>query len=642
MAQVYFNTKRGVTATFDLFIRSAARPFYVACGLSDVLLELEKFRFSEEDINYLRGLALFEKDFLEYLRNFRFKGEVWGIREPEIVFPQEPILHVTGNIIETQVVESMLLNRINLATTLATKAARVVMAAKGRGVYDFSLRRTQGGEASLSAAKYSYIVGAKGTSNLLAGCKYGIPVVGTMAHSFVMSFEREIESFFAFARQFPTKSILLIDTYDTQKGIENAIRVARYLKKIGITLLGVRLDSGNIAEEAKRVRMILDKEGFIDTIIFASGNLDEYRIRDLINKRAPVDAFGVGTNMGCSADRPFTDVIYKLVEIQGDDGKFIPAMKLSKGKTTLPGKKQVFRIYSRRGVIEKDVIASSDERIKGEKLLFRLMHNGKCCFSERSILEQRRLFERKFALLPSYLKQIDARKSYPVVVSPILQRIVRSTKKAIKERIKEKVVFFDVDTQHDFLSSQGALYVPGAERVVKNLVRLTNVAEKKKILVISSRDTHSRDDPEFKDFPSHCIRGTKGSRKISGTLLAKHKVVSFRKVYPEKKLKLLSEQVEQIILEKNTINVLSNPNTLLLLNILLPDRIYVYGVATDYCVKAVVEGLVANNFTVTLVTDAVKEINYKEKKELFRIWRKRGVEFLTTDKVIQRVSARGR
>ena len=314
MAQVYFKQKQDSLAVFDLFIRSQNRPFYIACGIDDALSALEDFTFHKEDIDYLRSLGLFEEEFISYLKNFKFNGDVWALDEPEIVFSAEPIIRVKANIIEAQIIESILLNKINLAVTLATKSARVVMAAKGKAVYDFSLRRTQGLEASLAAAKYSYISGAEGTSNVYAGFMYKIPVAGTMAHSFVMSFEREAESFLAFSKQYPAKSILLIDTYNVNEGIQNAIKISRYLRKLGCTLLGIRLDSGDLINDAKKVRALLDKDGLIDTCIFASGNLDEYKIDELIKKNAPIDAFGVGTNMGCSADLPFTDVIYKLVE----------------------------------------------------------------------------------------------------------------------------------------------------------------------------------------------------------------------------------------------------------------------------------------------------------------------------------------
>ncbi|MDD5584258.1 MAG: nicotinate phosphoribosyltransferase, partial [Candidatus Omnitrophica bacterium] len=248
MAQAYFQHKPEALATFDIFIRSAKRPFYVACGIDDALKFAQEMHFTKEDIDYLRTLKLFNDDFLEYLKQFTFKGEIWAVDEPEIVFPQEPLLRVTANLIEAQLLESAFLNKINLATTLATKAARVVIAATGKSIYDFSLRRTQGLEAALASAKYSYIAGAKGTSNVYAGFLYKIPVSGTMAHSFVMSFDREIESFMAFAKTFPGRAILLVDTYDTKKGIESALKVAKNLKKEGYDLLGIRLDSGDIAQ----------------------------------------------------------------------------------------------------------------------------------------------------------------------------------------------------------------------------------------------------------------------------------------------------------------------------------------------------------------------------------------------------------
>jgi len=376
MAQGYFKYKRNTSASFDLFIRSANRPFYVAAGIDDSLKFIEELRFTKEDIDYLRELALFEDEFLDYLKEFEFKGEIWAVEEPEIVFPLEPILRVTGNIIEAQIVESVLLNKINLATTLATKAARVVLSAQGRAVYDFSLRRTQGQEASLAVAKYSYIAGAKGTSNVLAGFLYKIPVAGTMAHSFVMAFERELESFLAFSESFPARSILLVDTYDTRGGVRSAVKTAIFLKKEGINFTGIRLDSGNLLEDSRYAREAFDKEGFLDAIIVVSGNLDEFKISQLVKQAAPIDAFGVGTNMGCSSDLPYVDVIYKLVEVKESGADFVPTMKVSKSKATLPSRKQVFRQFSVNGIMQKDTIGIYDEKIQGKKLLRKMMHNG--------------------------------------------------------------------------------------------------------------------------------------------------------------------------------------------------------------------------------------------------------------------------
>lgn len=435
MAQAYFNHKRRASATFELFIRSSKRPFYVASGIDDALHFLQDLRFTKENIDYLHSLKLFEKDFLSYLKNFRFQGDVWGMEEPEIVFPCEPILRLSGNLIEVQIVESALLNRINLATTLATKATRVVIAAEGKPIYDFSLRRTQGIEAALAVAKYSYIAGASGTSNIYAGFLYGIPVTGTMAHSFVMTFEKEAEAFLAFAKQFPAKTILLVDTYDTRAGLRSAVMVAKFLKEKGYNLLGIRLDSGDLTRDSQYCRHLLDKEGLIDTSIVASGNLDEYAIEKLINKKAPIDAFGVGTHMGCSSDLPYTDVIYKLVEIKERGLRFIPTMKLSKSKITLPSRKQVFRSFDNAGRIKIDVIALDGEHLRGIKLLKKLMLKGRRLFKENDVQTKRALFMEKLVRLPSYLRHASTDYHYPVVLSKKLLQTRNNLLVQLKRRV---------------------------------------------------------------------------------------------------------------------------------------------------------------------------------------------------------------
>ncbi len=637
MAQGYFKYKRNTSATFDLFARSPRRPFYVAAGIDECLKFIHGLRFVKEDIDYLKELALFEDEFLDYLKDFKFQGEIWAVEEPEIVFPAEPILRVSGNIIEAQIVESVLLNKINLATTLATKAAMVVLAANKRDVYDFSLRRTQGQEASLAVAKYSYITGAKGTSNVLAGFLYKIPVAGTMAHSFVMSFERELESFLAFSESFPAKSILLVDTYDTRRGIRSAVKTAIFLKKEGISLTGIRLDSGNLLEDAKYAREAFDKEGFVDAIIVASGNLDEFKIAELIKQKAPIDAFGVGTNMGCSSDTPYTDVIYKLVEVKEAGKDFVPTMKVSKAKATMPSRKQVFRQFSSSGLMRKDIIGVSDEKIKGNRLLKRVMAGGQLLYKEKDINEKRMIFSEKIKKLPSELLKLKSTYVYPVGTSSNLSAVASTLKEQITRRVSEKEIFLDIDTQYDFISKGGALYVKGAERITKNLKTLTTLAAKNNILIISSQDTHSKNDPEFETFGPHCIPGTAYHKKIKGTLLKKNKIIKRDKLYTAEELKSFTKTFPQLIFEKNVLDVFSNQNFPLFFEAVFPDKIYIYGVVTEYCVKEAISGLIKYGFSVCLVTDAVKGISQKEKDKLFVFWKKKNVEFLTTSEACRRI-----
>jgi len=377
MCASYFDNKRNDPATFDLFIRKLPpnRSYYVFAGLEQAVLYLKNLRFNAEQIDYLRTRG-FKEDFLNYLRGFKFSGEVWAVPEGTIAFPNEPLIRVTAPIIEAQLVESFLLNTVNLQTMIATKASRVVHAAQGKAVIEFGLRRTHGTDAGMKAARCSYIGGCNGTSSVLAGMKYGIPIFGTMAHSFVMFFDNEVEAFKAFAKTFPKASTLLIDTYDNIKGAENAAAIAKTLERKGFRLSGVRIDSGNLVEISKKVRQMLDKKGLSYVKIFASGDLDEYKIEDLLRQGAKIDSFGVGTRMSTSEDRPYVDIIYKLCEKMDESGVFVPTMKLSQGKITLPARKQVYRCKDKNGIFAKDIIALHDEKVEGTPLLVKVMEKG--------------------------------------------------------------------------------------------------------------------------------------------------------------------------------------------------------------------------------------------------------------------------
>ena len=434
MCASYFDHKKSEPATFDLFIRRLPpnRSYFLFAGLEQVLLFLEKMHFTEEHIEYLRGLG-FKEDFLDYLRNFRFNGDVWAIPEGTVVFPNEPLIRVTAPIIEAQLIETFLLNTINLQTTIATKAARVVYAAKGRTVIEFGLRREHGADAGMKVARASYIAGCSGTSNVLAGMVYGIPVFGTMAHSFVMFFSNELESFRAFARTFPDKTTLLIDTFDNIKGAENAVKVAKELEKQGFKLRGVRIDSGDLVAVSRQVRRILDKNGLGYVQIFASGDLDEYRIEELLNKGAKIDAFGVGTKMGTSADRPYVDIIYKLCERANEKGEFVPIMKLSEGKATLPGRKQVFRFKDEKGNFVKDIIALEGEEVGGEPLLVKVMEKGKIVYDLPSLEEIRKRALDNLARLPEKYKRLRGAAKYPVRLSPKLRKLIRELSEKLRE-----------------------------------------------------------------------------------------------------------------------------------------------------------------------------------------------------------------
>lgn len=434
MCAGYFENGKQETANFDLFIRRLPpeRSYFVFAGLEQTLLFLKEMKFNEEQMAYLRKLG-FKEDFLRYLKSFRFTGEVWAVPEGTIVFPDEPLIRVTAPIMEAQLVETFVLNTINLQTTIATKASRVVAAARGRPVVEFGLRRTQGTDAGMKAARCSYLAGCSGTSNVLGGMRYGIPVFGTMAHSYVMFFDNELEAFGAFAKTFPENSTLLIDTYDDLKGAENAAVVAKELEKEGHRLSGVRLDSGDLVCLSKKVRSILDDSGLEYVKIFASGDLDEYKVEELIRRGAKIDSFGVGTRMSTSSDRPYVDVVYKLSG-KVEKESFVPAMKLSKGKITLPGKKQIFRQADDRGKYAKDIIGLADEEVEGEPLLLKVMEKGRIVYDLPSLEKIRRNALTSLSCLPEKHKKLRNAASYRVELSPRLSRIKKTLARRIKRR----------------------------------------------------------------------------------------------------------------------------------------------------------------------------------------------------------------
>ena len=434
MCASYFDNKKFEPATFDLFIRRLPenRSYFLFAGLEQVLLFLKSVKFTEEHLAYLKKQG-FNQPFLDYLRNFKFTGDVWAVPEGTVAFPCEPLIRVTAPIIEAQLVETFLLNTVNLQTTIATKASRVVHAAKGKTVIEFGLRREHGIDAGMKVARCSYIAGCQGTSNVLAGLSYGIPVFGTMAHSFVMSYEKEIDAFRAFVKTFPDKSTLLIDTYDDLAGAEKAAKVAKELEKKGCRLGGVRLDSGDLAEISTQVRKLLDDNDLRYVRIFASGDLDEFKIAELLKEGAKIDAFGVGTKMGTSSDKPYVDVIYKLCETMNESGNFSPIMKLSEGKVTLPGRKQVYRFKDANGNLAKDMIALADEKVKGEPLLVKVMEKGEIICDLPSLDEIRATAAESLSKLPAQYKKLKGAPTYPVELSQDLENLIKNLEKKLRK-----------------------------------------------------------------------------------------------------------------------------------------------------------------------------------------------------------------
>ncbi|MCH8988004.1 MAG: nicotinate phosphoribosyltransferase [Chloroflexi bacterium] len=429
MAQALFRQGMSATATFSLFIRTYPpnRAFFVSAGLEDVLDYLSNLNFSDQAIDYLRALGIFSEDFLQYLRGVRFTGSVRAIPEGRLYFADEPAVEVTAPIIEAQLAETFIINQVNLQSMLATKAARCVWAAQGRGIADFASRRTQGTDAALKMARASYIAGFNSTSNVLAASLYGMPPAGTMAHSFVSAFATELDAFRAYAESFPDRTTLLLDTYDTIAGTRNAVRVAKEMEADGRQLVAVRLDSGDFDELSRQVRRILDDSGLDYVKILASGGLDEYELETLVKAGAPIDLFGVGTKAGVSADAPWSDMAYKLVCF--DDR---PVMKLSTGKVSLPGAKQVFRTKDAGGMFAKDIIALQDEELPGGlPVLEEVMKGGQRTGPSATLEEVRGRFQEDFATLDERFKALNNPPRYPVSLSGRLKRLTSKVREEV-------------------------------------------------------------------------------------------------------------------------------------------------------------------------------------------------------------------
>ena len=414
MAAAYFQAQVNDEATFSLFVRpSVNRNFYVAAGLESALDELSTFQFSDEECDYLKQTDLFSENFIQYLSTLRFKGDVMAMPEGTVFFGDEPIVEVTAPIIEAQLVETLLLNILGSHSLFATKGARCIHVAQGRSLVDFSLRRTQGHDAGLRVARSTYITGFTATSNVQAGNIFDIPVSGTMAHSYVTTFENEIDAFRAYANVFPDHSVFLIDTYDTIKGAQNAAIVGQEMKQKGRPLKGVRLDSGDLVDLSQKVRDILDGAGLSDVLIFASGGLDEYKIEKLLKNGACIDAFGVGTAVGTSADAPHLDIVYKLVRFKNRNIR-----KLSPGKQTLAGEKQVFRMWDSHNKLSTDIIGARDEVITdAQPLLSLVMQAGKRVGGQSTLKDIQENFRSSFNALGERYKSIHASHRYPVSLS---------------------------------------------------------------------------------------------------------------------------------------------------------------------------------------------------------------------------------
>jgi nicotinate phosphoribosyltransferase len=427
MLQAYFAEGMTASAVFELFFRQlpASRSYVMAAGLEDVLNYTVNLRFTEDELDWLRGLGRFSDSFIEQLRDLRFTGDVFAVPEGTLVFGNEPVLQVVAPLPQAQLLETFALNQIHLQSVCATKAARLVTAAGERTVVDFGSRRAHGIDAALKVARNSYLAGAAGTSNVLASRLYGIPAFGTMAHSYVQAHADERVAFRSFARQFPGTT-LLVDTYDTVAGIHNAIDLAAQLGE-EIRIGAVRLDSGDMLDLSRRARQLLDSAGLEHVKIFATSGLNERKIAALLEDNAPIDSFGVGTELAVSKDAPDIDFSYKLMEYAGR-----PRMKLSEGKTNPPGRKQVFRSY-RAGKMIGDVIACAGESLPGEPLLQPVIKSGRR-ITQVSLAAAREHVRAQLAALPAHLKRVEVTgEAYKIELSTALTSIMAQLQEALRQ-----------------------------------------------------------------------------------------------------------------------------------------------------------------------------------------------------------------
>ena len=427
MLETYLQNGMDKTAVFEFYVRKLPenRGFLIAAGLDSVLSFLENFEFSPVEIDYLAQTKRFSPKLLDYLSTCRFYGDVYALPEGTVCFANEPLIRIVAPLPVAQLVETRVMNFLHFETTIASKAARCVLAAGGKGLVDFGLRRTHGAEAGILAARSTYISGFAGTATVIAEKLYGIPIFGTMAHSYIEAFGSEEEAFVAFGRANPNNVTLLIDTYDTLKGARAAVNAARRLSKEGVQTSAVRLDSGDFLALSKEVRSILDQNGLPEIRILVSGNVDEIMIRKLLAAGAPIDAFGVGTKLDTSEDAPYMECAYKLMEY---DGK--PRLKKSSGKATLPGRKQVLRRLQ-DGIMVGDLVAEEGDLQEGAPLIAKVMDQGKRLSPPSNPAEIAVYTKSQLQSLPEYLRELAVAPSYPVEIAPSLIHLQAMAEQAI-------------------------------------------------------------------------------------------------------------------------------------------------------------------------------------------------------------------
>jgi len=419
MVQAYLDKAENNEAVFEFFVRKlpARRGFLLAAGLEDALGYLETLRYSEAEIAWLKGTGRFRDNLIDFLKGFRFTGDVHAIPEGTVCFAPEPLLRITAPLPQAQLVESRLINIMHYQTLIASKAARMVLAAPGKALSDFGLRTAHGAEAGLFSARASYIAGFSSAANVLAGPRYGIPVVGTMAHSYVQVHDNEKQAFEDFARTRPEGVVLLIDTYDTEAGARKVVELYPKLKKDGILIRGVRIDSGDLVVMSKKVRSIFDEGGLKDVIILVSGGVNEDVLQVMMKEKAPIDGYGIGVSLDVSTDAPALDCAYKLQEYAG-----IPRRKLSEGKATWPGRKQVWRAYDADGRMRGDILSVESDKQPGETVIVQMMRGGKRLAPAPTLAQIRERAAAELKRLPEPLRRLDDF-NYPVTISEALHAL---------------------------------------------------------------------------------------------------------------------------------------------------------------------------------------------------------------------------
>ena len=428
MLQGYLDKGMTGEAVFEFFVRDLPRErgFLVACGLETLLACLESMRFREDEIDYLIGTGRFSGRLIDYLRRFRFSGDVYALPEGTVFFAREPVVRIVAPLPMAQFIETRLINILQYEILIASKAARCFLAAGDRAILvDFGLRRAHGAEAGLLAARASYIAGFRGTSTVIAEPLLGIPGYGTMAHSFIQAHHSELDAFIDFCRSNPGNTTLLIDTYDTLTGAARAVSAASLLTREGIQVNAVRLDSGDIFTLSKAVRNILDRGGFPGIKIFVSGNMDEFSIQDLLTQGAPIDGFGVGTKLDTSADVPYLECAYKLMAYEGR-----PRLKKSPGKVTLPGAKQIYRRME-NGIMKGDILTVAVDSAPGTALLKQVMASGRRIEDPLNLNAIAAAARYQFETLPPHFRQLATAPPYPVVIAPALVTLARETEAAV-------------------------------------------------------------------------------------------------------------------------------------------------------------------------------------------------------------------